>query len=216
MNIPRNITKEYEDKTEEEIRLEINKRSYPYNIIALNIHGCLNVGNMMRTSNLCGCKKFIIFGRRYYDKRSCVGTDKYINYERVDGIKSGVMNELKTVLGAEDYLLDPEIFINYIIDNNILPIFIEQDELSIQCNDSNITAIIKESEKLNKTPTFIFGNETTGIPKNILETRKNLEHSYTLQLKQMGSMQSYNVSNCCAILGYKIMEIFDNINITNI
>ena len=192
MSILRNIIKEFDDKTEDEIRLEINKRSYPYNIIALNIHGCLNVGNMMRTSNLCGCKKFIIFGRRYYDKRSCVGTDKYINLERVDGIKSGVMNELKTVLGAEDYLLDPEIFTNYIIENNILPIFIEQDELSISCNDSNITAIIKESEKLNKIPTFIFGNETTGIPKNILETRKKLEHSYTLQLKQMGSMRSEN------------------------
>ena len=115
MSISRNIIKEFDDKTEDEIRLEINKRSYPYNIIALNIHGCLNVGNMMRTSNLCGCKKFIIFGRRYYDKRSCVGTDKYINLERVDGIKSGVMNELKTVLGSEDYLLDPEIFTNYIM-----------------------------------------------------------------------------------------------------
>jgi tRNA(Leu) C34 or U34 (ribose-2'-O)-methylase TrmL len=216
MNIARNITKEFDDKTEEEIRLEINKRSYPYNIIALNIHGCLNVGNMMRTSNLCGCKKFIIFGRRYYDKRSCVGTDKYINYERVDGIKSGVMNELKTVLGSEDYLLDPEIFLNYITENHILPIFVEQDQLSIQCNDHNIISIIKLSETLGKIPTFIFGNETTGIPKNILETRLKLEHSYTLELKQMGSMQSFNVSNCCAILSYKIMEIFDNMNSSNI
>ena len=210
MSIPRNIIKEFDDKTEDEIRLEINKRSYPYNIVALNIHGCLNVGNMMRTSNLCGCKKFIIFGRRYYDKRSCVGTDKYINLERVDGIKSGVMNELKTVLGSEDYLLDPEIFTNYIIENNILPIFIEQDELSIRCNDNNLISVINHSKILNKIPTFIFGNETTGIPKNILETRQKLEHSYTLQLKQMGSMQSFNVSNCCAILCYKIMEIYDN------
>ncbi len=206
----RNITKEFDNKTEEEIRIEINKRSYPYNIIALNIHGCLNIGNMMRTSNLCGCKKFIIFGRRYYDKRSCVGTDKYINLERVDGIKSGVMNELKTVLGSEDYLLDPEIFLNYIKDNHILPIFVEQDELSIECNDRNIINIINQSEIIGKIPTFIFGNETTGIPKNILDTRQKLEDSYTLQLKQMGSMQSYNVSNCCAILSYKIMEIFDN------
>ena len=216
MHVARNITKEFQDKTEEEIRLEISKRSHPYNIIALNIHGCLNVGNMMRTSNLCGCRKFTIFGRRYYDKRSCVGTDKYINYDRVNGIKSGVMNELTTVLGSEDYLLDPEIFINYIEENNILPIFIEQDELSIRCNDNNIITIINHSKNLNKIPTFIFGNETTGIPKNILETRQKFLHSYTLQLKQMGSMQSYNVSNCCAILCYKIMEIFDNMNITNI
>jgi len=211
MHGARNITKEFQDKTEQEIRLEISKRSHPYNIIALNIHGCLNIGNMMRTSNLCGCRKFIIFGRRYYDKRSCVGTDKYINYERVNGIKSGVMNELTTVLGSEDYLLDPEIFINYIEENNILPIFIEQDELSIECNDNNIISIINHSKNLNKIPTFIFGNETTGISKNILETRQKFLHSYTIELKQMGSMQSYNVSNCCAILCYKIMEIYNNI-----
>lgn len=212
MDNNRNIKKEFKNKSEEEIRYEIDISSYPYYIIALNIHGCLNIGNMMRTSNLCGCKKFIIFGRRYYDKRSCVGTDKYINYERVDGIKSGTMNELKTVLGSEDYLLDSNIFLDYIQKNNILPIFIEQDENSIKCNDTNINNIITLSKKLGKIPSFIFGNETTGIPKNILDTRHQLEYSYTIELLQMGSMKSHNVSNCCAIVCYKVMEIFNKCN----
>ena len=212
MDNNRNIKKEFKDKTEEEIKYEVDTQSYPYHIIALNIHGCLNIGNMMRTSNLCGCKKFIIFGRRYYDKRSCVGTDKYINYDRVDGIKSGVMNELKTILGSEDYLLDPNIFLDYIQKNNILPVFIEQDEKSIKCNNINISNIIILSKQLGKIPAFIFGNETTGIPKNILDTRSQIDCSYTIELSQMGSMKSHNVSNCCAIICYKIMEIFNNFN----
>ncbi len=66
----RNIVSEYNEFNDEQIKQILFDKSYNYDVLSFNIHSCLNIGNMLRTSNLCGCRKFIIFGRRHYDKRS--------------------------------------------------------------------------------------------------------------------------------------------------
>jgi tRNA G18 (ribose-2'-O)-methylase SpoU len=210
----RNIIKLYNNKSDDEIKQIVYNSSYNYVNLALNIHSNLNMGNMMRSSHLCGARKLIIFGRRKYDKRSCVGVSHYMTFERINGItnsnKNILFNDLENIekLNEDDYILNEDIFYNFIIDNKYLPIFVEQDELSIVANDININIIILESIKLNLIPIFIYGNETMGIPKNILDLRSKFNKSYTLELKQMGAIQSYNVSNCLSILSYKVMEVF--------
>lgn len=211
---PFNIADEFRDMSIEAIQETIQLRTLPYAIMALNIHGCLNIGNMMRTANLCGANKFIIFGRRKYDSRGCVGAQHYINLERIDAIRDADKRQFDLVetLQDADYILDEQIFINYIHDNNYLPVFIEQDRFSKPANEGNITAILKRAKELNRTPCFILGNESFGIPRNILDTRTGaFDLSYTLELRQMGSIRSHNVANCCAILAYKVMECFDNL-----
>jgi hypothetical protein len=125
-----------------------------------HIHGELNIGNMIRSSHLCGCKKFIIFGSRKYDSRSCVGVSHYMSIERVFGIKNQE-NSLKDILNNDDYILDENIFYNFIIDNKYLPIFIEQDKFSIQVNETKIIwqNILMYANELHLTPIFIYGNE---------------------------------------------------------
>jgi hypothetical protein len=140
---------------------------------------------MIRSSHLCGCKKFIIFGRRKYDKRSCVGVSHYITIERVFGIKNQE-DSLKDILDNNDYILDENIFYNYILDNKYLPIFIEQDKHSIKANEINIKNIIMCSNELKLTPIFIYGNECYGIPTNILDLRNKFPFSYTLEFLQLG------------------------------
>jgi hypothetical protein len=167
---------------------------------------------MIRSSNLCACKKFIIFGRRHFDKRSAVGSSNYIEIERINGVKNGISN-FTTELKKEDYILDENIFIKFIEDNNYLPIFVEQDSNSIIANEENLIDIIKNSIKINKIPLFIYGNEHYGIPKNILDTRNRLTNSYTIELCQMGAMNSFNVSNTLSIITYKTMEAFNKINL---
>jgi tRNA G18 (ribose-2'-O)-methylase SpoU len=92
--------------------------------------------------------------------------------------------------------------------NNYLPVFIEQDQFSKPATNDNITSIIYRAQELAKLPCFILGNKSFGIPRNILDTRPKFELSYTLELKQKGSIRSHNVANCGAILCYKIMECF--------
>jgi tRNA G18 (ribose-2'-O)-methylase SpoU len=201
-----NIIERFKDMTMSEVKELVTKEAYNCIMCALNVHGDLNIGNMTRTVNLCGLK-MLIYGRKKYDKRSSVGAQFYTPIERISGIKdsdSTFVSELTSL----DYILDEEIFYNYVILNNIIPVFVEQDDKSIPATSENIKIILKDKEN---TPMFIFGNESTGIPRNILALRERFEKSYTLELKQRGCIQSFNVSNCCAILSYKIMECYQNL-----
>jgi tRNA G18 (ribose-2'-O)-methylase SpoU len=206
----RNITKSLQNKSDNEIKELINNNKFNFVNLALNIHGELNIGNMIRSSHLCGCNKFIIFGRRRYDKRSCVGVSHYINIERILGIRNVNEHNFKEILDDNDYILDDNIFYNFIINNNYLPIFIEQTKNSIIANDNNIKNILTTAKKLNLIPIFIYGNECHGIPKNILDLKDKFIISYTLELLQKGVIPSYNVSNCLSIISYKIMEIYNS------
>ena len=208
----KNVITKFKDLSSQEIKRICTENAYNYANLSLNIHSNLNICNMIRSSNLCGCKKFIIFGRRHFDKRSAVGSSNYIEIERINGVKNGISN-FTTELKKEDYILDENIFIKFIKDNNYLPIFVEQDSNSIIANEENLIDIIKNSIKINKIPLFIYGNEHYGIPKNILDTRNRLTNSYTIELCQMGAMNSFNVSNTLSIITYKTMEAFNKINL---
>ena len=204
----RNIKSEFDDFTTEQIREYSLNNSYPFVILAFNIQSNLNIGSMLRTAHLCGCRKFVIFGRRKYDKRSAVGVYNYIDVERIQGLKNPEQ-DLTTQLTELDYIFDSDIFVNFIIENNYIPIFIEQSNSSILATPKNIATIL-DSIPLGKIPIFIFGNEGTGIPSNILETKSKFDISFILELSQCGALQSYNVSSACAIISYMISLHFLN------
>jgi tRNA G18 (ribose-2'-O)-methylase SpoU len=211
----RNIKVEFETLSTEEVRDYSIKTSFPYVNLALNIQSNLNMGNMLRTSHLCGCRQMVIFGRRSYDKRSAVGVYNYTNVERVLGLKNH-NQDLTTVLTDLDYVFDDELFYKYITENNYISIFVEQSEHSVKVNPQNISEILTKIAALGKTPIFIYGNENTGIPKNIMDTYSKFETAYILELHQMGALQSYNVSNACAIISYLVSLHFnDGINKIN-
>ena len=204
----RNIKPEFEHLSTEQIREYSLNNSFPYVILAFNIQSNLNMGSMLRTAHLCGCRKFVIFGRRKYDKRSAVGVYNYIDIERIQGLKNP-QKDLTTELNDLDYVFDSDIFVNFIITNNYIPIFIEQSNGSISAIPKNIATIL-DSIPLGKIPIFIFGNEGTGIPSNILETQSKFDVSYILELNQCGAIQSYNVSSTCSIISYLISLHFMN------
>lgn len=212
---PLNITDEFRNMSIDDIKKTILERSLPYVIMALNVKDCHNIGNMIRTANLCGARKFIIFGRRKYDARGSVGAQNYIELERIDAIRNADKRNFDNELTQDDMntIIDEDIFVEYMNTNNYLPIFIEQDSYNSKImNDINIESALSYSVMKNKTPCFILGNEGFGIPKNILDTRDKFDCTFTFELKQMGSIRSHNVANCCAIVCYKIMENFTHGN----
>jgi len=203
-DINKNVIEIFKDKSLEEIQSFISDTRYNYHNLAVNIHGDINVGCMMRSSHQCGCKKFIIFGKKKFDKRSSVGAQNYIDCQFL-------IKDVKLILDEEDYILDENILFDFIISNKYLPIFVELDDQSIKVTKNSITNIILESIKLNLIPLFIYGNETFGISKNILDLRNKLKNHYTLELKQNGVMPSYNVSNALSIISYYVMEVYNEL-----
>ncbi len=210
---PLNIRDEFRTMTVEEIKQHYIQTALPYIIMLLNIKDEHNAGNIVRSAMLCGARKVIIFGRRKINVRGCVGAQNYIDIERVNAIRDGDKRDYndEETLKDVDNILDEQVFIDYMQRNNYLPIFVEQDRFSKPATNSYIKLILDRAKEIGKIPCFILGNESFGIPKNILDTRPQFELSYTLELKQMGSIRSHNVANCCAILSYKVMECFDDI-----
>lgn len=208
--VGRNIKEEFGSLSTEEIRDYSIKTSFPYINLALNIQSNLNMGNILRTSHLCGCRKVVIFGRRHYDKRSAVGVYNYTDVERILGLKDP-NKDLTTNLSEIDYAFDEEIFYKFITENNYLPIFVEQSPKSVKANPENIKNILNLAQIYGKMPVFIYGNEGTGIPKNILDISSRFQYSFILELYQMGALQSYNVSNSCAIVSYLVSLYYNQI-----
>ncbi len=206
MESNRNIKLEYDNWTTEQIRDHAMKKSFPYIILAFNIQSNLNIGSMLRSAHLNGCRKMVIFGRRKYDKRSAVGVYNYIDVERVQGLVNP-QQDLTTELTDIDFAFDTEVFVKFITENNYVPIFVEQSADAIAASPTNIANIL-DSIPPTKKPIFIFGNEGTGIPLNIMQTVSKFEQSFILELYQQGALQSFNVSNACAIVSYLVSLYF--------
>ena len=212
---PLNIAERFRGMTNSEIREAIVPTQLPYAIMAVNITMCLNIGNMIRTANLCGASKFILFGRRKYDARGCVGAQNYTPIDKIAAIPEISLINFEEITTAEtDDMLDTQVFIDYIKTNNYLPVFMEQDKYSRPATNANIRNLIIRGRALGRIPLFIFGSEGFGIPRNLLDTRTQgeLDLSYTLELKQRGCVRSFNVANCCSIICYKVMEIFNELD----
>ena len=52
----------------------------------------------------------------------------------------------------------------------------------------------------DKTPVFIFGNETYGFDNNVLNTCKDIEGFTVISIPQLGILRSLNVSNSASII----------------
>lgn len=162
---------------------EINHRhALPYAVCALNLEGDLNVGMMARTSNLLGAENFIIYGRRKFDRRSLVGAQNYLQITRIEGIDTDeagnyISSENKTY-GTFDKLME-----NY----HYTPIFVEQGGIPI-------TEIDWKSIANLNTPCFVFGNESTGIPQEMMKNK------LVVSVPQLGVLRSFNVSATAAIV----------------
>jgi tRNA(Leu) C34 or U34 (ribose-2'-O)-methylase TrmL len=198
----RNIRVYYKDKSLNLIKKICFSQNLNYNVCTLSLHGNLNVGTIMRTCQLMGVNRYFVFGRRIFDTRSTVGSDKYIKLIRISGIKGydeTLPSKYISKLSLEDRLLCPNKFYQSMIDYNLVPIFLEQTQDAIFEDEINwklVHAQIPDGKEI----CFIFGNEGDGIAKDILDAGKRIEGSATICIRQLGAMQSLNVSAAAAII----------------
>lgn len=204
----RNIREYYKGNSVEFVKRVCQSQNLDYSVCTLSLHGNLNVGTIMRTCQLLGVDKYFVFGRRIFDTRSTVGADKYINLIRVLGIKGFEEDtdpKLISRLSWKDRQLCPDKFHKALCDYNLVPIFIEQTVDAIfddQINWNLVHSKIPEG----KQPCFIFGNEGDGISKDLLNVGKKHPGSLVICIRQLGALQSLNVSAAAAIILSKYRE----------
>jgi tRNA G18 (ribose-2'-O)-methylase SpoU len=163
----------------------------PWHVCCLNLSGDLNVGTVIRSAHLLGAKSVIIFGRTRIDNRSLVGAANYITVHRIAGLD-------------ENLSYDVDIFKKTIQDYNLVPIICESGgENLFELPWKNRINSILNSEK---EPCLVLGNESNGIPFDIIEYVKNVENSFTVTIPMKGVIRSFNVASAFSIIASQLLS----------
>jgi tRNA G18 (ribose-2'-O)-methylase SpoU len=199
-NDARNIQKHLKKFDTDFLRSYCKKQSFNFNVCILSLFGNLNVGTIIRSSNLCGARNVIVFGKRKYDKRSAVGSEKYTEVVQCNGFIDTKRNFAD--IDETDFVLKPQMFYDTMIEHNCVPIFLEQHKDAVFLEDLNLRSLDFD----DKTPCFIFGNEGEGIPNDIIKIGLTIPDSMVITIRQVGVLQSFNVSAACVAILTKMQE----------
>lgn len=189
-----NSRDEYKHLDLEGLREVTRSDRLPYAVCCVSLHGDLNVGSIVRTANILGAREAIIFGRRKYDTRSTVGAENYFPVTRLGGfVEQG------------DLELDANYLNNYFVVQHYYPIFVENTDYAIDLSEMDGMAWWKASTNFDARgqrymPCFVFGNEGTGIPEEILELQDSFRDSFTVKIPQLGVMRCLNVAAAASIV----------------
>ncbi|MBQ3470418.1 TrmH family RNA methyltransferase [Candidatus Saccharibacteria bacterium] len=78
MEDPRNLIDEYKTLTNEQVFDALSKKRIPLEIAIENVEHDFNIGSIVRTANSFNVKKVHIIGRKKYNRRGAMCTDKYL------------------------------------------------------------------------------------------------------------------------------------------
>lgn len=186
-----NIRDEFKTFTVDEVKEIYEKNSINVSVLCLNLTSEHNLGTIVRTSSLYGFKKIYIVGKRHYNKIPAVGMYNYIPVERIQATEGAHNDKLnnKAIIGILDDILNS--------DNQL--IFIEQ------CPNSIPLTSMVENITSSKPVVFVFGNESTGIPNEIIDYFVKKACLF-IEIPQYGVCRSHNVSSALSIVGWEYIR----------
>ena len=77
----RNLIDEYKGLENEQVFDALNKKRTPLEIAIENVEHDFNIGSIVRTANSFNVKKVHIIGKKKYNRRGAMCTDKYLTIE---------------------------------------------------------------------------------------------------------------------------------------
>ncbi len=93
MNDPRNVIDEYKGMPHDEIVADLDAHGSSLEIAVDNVERDFNMGTIVRSANAFGVRHVHIIGRRQWNKRGAMMTDKYLYvhyYTDVDTFMDGI------------------------------------------------------------------------------------------------------------------------------
>lgn len=179
----KNVHDNLKEKTNSELKDLVKLDRFSFHVIAINLTGDLNIGTIIRSSILHGAEKVWIFGRRKYDKRGAVGSQNYIDVEKIYGFEE-----------KDSLTFDVEEFKKLVDQNGLIPVFVEQGGISLEKFDWDF-------DTQGKKIALVLGNETNGIPEDFIE-----EDDYLVSIPQRGVIRSFNVSSAMNIVTWDLRK----------
>jgi len=179
-----NVRDEYKENTyEQNVAITLSEQR-KFSVGCINIAGELNIGMMIRSACLLGAENFYIFGRNKFDKRSTVGSEKYINIVQ--------------------YVFDDPIHADLEINQQIEYLLKWNTVVLCEHGGEMIgTHRVKNwyQEEI-ENPLFLFGSESHGMPDAVA----NNPHFYKVSIPQRGVLRSFNVSAAMNIICWDYLK----------
>ena len=97
MEDSRNLIDEYKGMKNEQVFDALEKKRTPLEIAIENVEHDFNIGSIVRTANSFNVSKVHIIGKKKYNRRGAMCTDKYLKIEH----HATIEDFLKTQLGRE-------------------------------------------------------------------------------------------------------------------
>jgi len=79
----RNIIDYYKYWQQDAILADLDTKRHNFSILCSNVGHDFNLGSIVRAGNAFLAKEVVIYGRKKYDRRGCVGTQNYTHFKHV-------------------------------------------------------------------------------------------------------------------------------------
>ena len=190
-----NVHDDLKDKNLTELQEISAADRLPWHTMAVNLTGDLNVGTIIRTSHCLGASSVLVIGRTKLDRRSLVGAEKYTTVEKY-----------RTVDDKFDLKIDE--IVKILSDKKLTPVFCESGGIPLAKINWKIR--IEAMNLAGTQPCLVMGNETGGIPPELLVLSDILRNSFIASIPQKGVIRSLNVAvahsiiaaNMCSNMGW--------------
>lgn len=99
----RNVIDEFKPLTENEIHARLQERTNGFAVLMTHVEGDFNIGTVMRSSNFFGAREFYYWGKKRFDRRSCVGVHNYTPLNFLDSLEDvRALKEKYSFVGMEN------------------------------------------------------------------------------------------------------------------
>lgn len=177
MNDPRNVLDEFKGKSHEAIVAALDARGVNLEIAIENLERDFNMGTIVRSANAFGVRWVHVVGRKQWNKRGAMMTDKYLqvqHHETADEFVSAMQRSDKTLVALENNL-------------SVTPPF-----------RKDVPFGVLSEAKLPEKCVLIFGSEGGGISEELLSKVDRI-----VSIEQLGSTRSLNVGVAAGIAMYE-------------
>ena len=134
----RNLIDKYKGKSTEDIIADLDKTRIPLEIAIENLAHDFNIGTIIRNANAFNVRKVHIIGKRKYNRRGAMVTDKYLHIEHWPAVEQFIADARKR----------------------------EQRLIAIENNCPGSKPL--QTAKFRPNTTLIFGSESDGISQELL------------------------------------------------
>jgi tRNA G18 (ribose-2'-O)-methylase SpoU len=164
-NKPRNTVDYMKWLSDEETQKYMEERKLNYGVLIMNLLYDNNAGNIVRSANAFGASEIILYGHKKFDRRASVGAEFYSHFRH-----------LKFV-------------------DDLPKLFAEYEVVVAVENTPNAVSLENFPWDHNKKTLMIFGQESSGIPEEILA-----KCTHVVAINQRGSVRSLNVAVAAGIV----------------